>query len=99
MLISCLIDISEDNSPVASQLHEEVNRELGLFNADLLAKPQVVAIGKIDLPAVRERLKKEIDIFREKGIEVSAFSAVTGEGMEGVMQRIVLAMERASATC
>ena len=94
-----IIDISEDNSPRASRLHDEVNRELGLFNAGLLAKPQVVAIGKIDLPAVRERLKKEIDIFREKGIEVSAFSAVTGEGMETVMNRIALAMERASATC
>ncbi|MDI9571503.1 MAG: GTPase ObgE [Pseudomonadota bacterium] len=93
-LLFHIIDISEDEAPGAWRRHDEINRELELFSADLAAKPQVVAIGKIDLPAVRERLKKEIDIFREKGIEVSAFSAVTGEGIKTVLDRIVLTMER-----
>ncbi|HOF05746.1 MAG TPA: GTPase ObgE [Syntrophales bacterium] len=84
-----IIDISDPEHPDAWEAYETVNREMGLFNAALLDKPQVVAIGKIDLPAVRERLKKAIDSFREKGIEVAAFSAVTGEGIPAALRRIV----------
>ncbi|HYA12920.1 MAG TPA: hypothetical protein VEF33_01140 [Syntrophales bacterium] len=53
-----------------------------------MEKPQVVAINKIDLPATRERLKKEIDIFKKNGVKVLAFSAITGEGIDTVINEI-----------
>jgi len=89
-----IIDISEETGQGGWESYEEINRELALFDAGLAKKPQVVAIGKVDLPLVRERLKKEIDIFRKKGIEVAVFSAVTGEGMDGALQRIITLLER-----
>ncbi len=89
-----IIDISEEDAQGAWKSYEEINRELAMFDAGLAKKPQVVAIGKADLPLVRERLKKEIDIFRGKGIEVAVFSAITGEGMDGALRRIITLLER-----
>jgi GTP-binding protein len=92
-----ILDISEEDYQGAWELYESINRELGLFNASLMNKPQIVAINKTDLPITRERMKKDIDIFREKGIEVSAFSAVTGEGLDGILRRLTEQLKRSSA--
>lgn len=54
----------------------------------MMDKLQVIAINKIDLPVTRKSLKKEIDIFKEKGIKIFAFSAATGEGINAVIQEI-----------
>jgi len=89
-----LIDISREDYTSAWNDYETINNELALFNAAILEKPQVVAINKMDLPVTRERLKKDIDIFAGKGIEVLAFSAVTGEGMAAVLNRIVTMIDR-----
>jgi GTP-binding protein len=83
-----ILDISNESYGDAWQDFETVNRELALFSPDLMEKPQVVAINKIDLPITRERIKKEIDIFEKKGIKVLAFSAITGEGIKTVINEI-----------
>ncbi len=83
-----ILDISDESCSDAWQNFETVNRELALFSSALMEKPQVVAINKIDLPATRERLKKEIDIFKKNGVEILAFSAVTGKGIDTVINEI-----------
>jgi GTP-binding protein len=83
-----ILDISREGYSNAWEDFETVNRELALFNPSLMEKPQVVAVNKIDLPITRELIKKEIDIFDKKGIKVSAFSAVTGEGTNKVIHEI-----------
>ena len=83
-----ILDISNESYSDAWQDFETVNRELALFSPDLMEKPQVVAINKIDLPITRERIKKEIDIFERKGVKVLAFSAITGEGINTVINEI-----------
>jgi GTP-binding protein len=83
-----ILDMSDESYGDAWQDFETVNRELALFSPDLMEKPQVVAINKIDLPITRERIKKEIDIFEGKGIKVLAFSAITGEGIKTVINEI-----------
>lgn len=88
-LLLHIIDISAESYQGAWRDYELINRELGLFSPGLLEKPQIVAIGKIDLTATRERLEKELDTFREKDIEVLAFSAVTGEGIPALLHRMV----------
>ena len=84
-----ILDISNEPNSNAWQNFETVNRELALFSPTLTEKTQIVAIGKTDLTPTKERYKKEIDIFREKGIKVFAFSAVTGEGINTVIQEII----------
>jgi GTP-binding protein len=78
-LLLHIIDINKDSDPLTD--FEAINRELSQFSPELAKKPQIVGINKLDLPLTRERIKKEIDNFREKGIEILAFSAVTGEGV------------------
>ena len=89
-----LIDISREDYVSAWNDYETINNELKQFSPALLEKPQIVAINKMDLPVTRERIEKDIDIFRGKGIEVFAFSAVTGEGMEAVLSRIINLINR-----
>ena len=83
-----ILDISDESYSNAWQDYETVNRELILFNPALMEKPQVVAINKIDLPITRERIKKEIDIFERNGIKILAFSAITGKGIDTVINEI-----------
>jgi GTP-binding protein len=87
-LLLHILDISNEPNCNAWQNFETVNRELALFSPSMMEKPQVIAINKIDLPVTRESLKKEIDRFEKKGIKVFAFSAVTGEGINTVIQEI-----------
>ncbi len=85
-LLLHIIDIKEDSDPWTD--FEAINRELAQFSPELAQKPQIVGINKLDLPQTRERIKKEIDNFHGKGIEVLAFSAVTGEGVSEAVGRI-----------
>ena len=48
----------------------KVNNELSLFDSSLARKPQIVAINKIDLPAVRDRKREIQKTFHEAGIDV-----------------------------
>ena len=87
-----ILDISNESYSDARRDFETVNRELILFSPALMEKPQIVAINKIDLLTTRERIKKEIDIFGRNGIKVLAFSAITGEGIDTVINEITETM-------
>lgn len=84
-----IIDISDETTGEAWHKYEAINRELALFSPDMWEKPQIVAIGKIDLPMTREKLQKDIDIFKEKGIKLLSFSAITGKGVPAVINAII----------
>ncbi len=64
-----------------------VNTELALYDAALASKPQIVVVNKIDLPDVRARLSDIAEEFRSTGVEPVIVSAVTGEGVAGLMER------------
>ena len=89
-----LLDISGEAPVSGWHNFETINRELELYSPSLAEKPQVVAIGKMDLPETRERAKKEIDFFRRKGIEVFTISAVTGEGVPALIAAVVKKLKR-----
>jgi GTP-binding protein len=89
-----LLDISGEPPVSGWRNFETINRELELYSPSLAEKPQVVAIGKMDLPDTRERSKKEIDFFKRKGIEVLTISAVTGEGVPALIAAVVKKLKR-----
>jgi len=89
-----LLDISGEAAVSGWHNFETINRELALYDPALAEKPQVVAIGKADLPETRERAKKEIDFFRRKKIEVFLISAVTGEGIDALTAAVVKKLKR-----
>ena len=92
-----IIDISTESYGGAWRDYELINRELGLFSPSMIEKPQIVAIGKTDLPAARERMKKEMDIFNKKGVKVLAFSSATGEGVPQLLRELVYRISQQSA--
>ena len=55
----------------------------------MMQKPQIVVLNKIDLPDVREKAKKEVALFKKKGIILHTFSAVTGEGLKEILNKII----------
>jgi GTP-binding protein len=93
-----ILDISHESHSDAWQNFETVNRELTLFSSSLREKPQVVAINKIDLPITRDRIKKEFDIFERNGIKVLGFSAITGEGIDSVINEITRELHKNEVT-
>jgi GTP-binding protein len=62
--------------------YHKVNAELGKFNAELLAKPQIVAFNKIDLLSDLDPVDEVRKAFQKLGISIYPISAVTGEGTE-----------------
>jgi GTP-binding protein len=74
-------------SPVDDMI--QVNNELSIFDSALIKKPQIVAVNKIDLPQVRERMPQIRQIFKEIGIKVHFISAFTGEGVPELMVEVL----------
>jgi len=72
VLIHMLDGLSED--PLAD--YSQINSELALFDPKLAAKPQIVALNKIDQPDVQERLKAIRASFKKKKIELFTLSAM-----------------------
>ncbi len=64
------------------------NRELAAYSPTLAARPQLVAVNKMDLPDARsywERLREALPVEPEN---LFAISAVTGEGVDTLLQRL-----------
>jgi GTP-binding protein len=66
----------DGSDPLAN--YRAIRRELELYNAELVKRPEIVALSKAELTgsgAGRERLAREL------GVEVFGISAVTGQGL------------------
>jgi GTP-binding protein len=84
-----LVDVSlpgEEGSAVADL--KTINRELERYDAELAAKPQIVAATKIDALGNRSRLDELEAHCRAAGQEMTAISSVSGEGLEGLLNRL-----------
>lgn len=68
-----------------------IRRELELHNPELLRRPEIVVVSKADLPEaeqVRQRLSEHL------GCDVLAISAVTGQGLSQLVQRILTILDQ-----
>ena len=72
VLIHLLDGLSED--PVAD--YSQINSELSLFDPNLVKKPQIVALNKIDQPEVQERLAEIQKKFKRLKVELMTISAL-----------------------
>jgi GTP-binding protein len=88
-----LID-GESQDPVAD--FSQVNAELALFDPRLKARPQVVAVNKIDQPDVLARLPELEARFRQLGVRVLRVSALARTGSVELLRAAVQAMLRAA---
>ena len=87
LILIHLVDVSTGVRGVQTALdnYHKVNDELAHFSAELLGKPQIVALTKIDLLGERESLEEVREAFHRLGVTVHAISGVTGEGTLGLI--------------
>ena len=63
----------------------QINAEMALFNPGLADKPQVLAINKVDLPEVGQRLQSLTNAFAELGYKPYAISALAQTGLRQLL--------------
>jgi GTP-binding protein len=83
-----LLDASRINSEDPLADWRTVNRELSLFDPELVDKPQIVVANKIDIPEARahgELLAKKLP---KQYQPVHGISAATGEGVRALVQKV-----------
>ncbi|MDD6148759.1 MAG: GTPase ObgE [Lachnospiraceae bacterium] len=73
-----------------------INAELAKYDGDLLSKPQIIALNKMDVtPDEKEALVKKVkEAFSEEKYPVYAISAVTGEGLKELLFAINETLEK-----
>ncbi|GAB6138374.1 GTPase ObgE [Halanaerobaculum tunisiense] len=93
-----MLDISglEGRDPL--QDFAKINEELEAYSSDLLAKSQVVAANKIDLSGAEDNLAEVKEELEAKGYEVFPISAVTGEGVAELLERVYELVQEAPET-
>ncbi len=70
---------------------DAINAELALYSPTLAEKPQIVAVNKIDVPEARKgasALARTLARRRKGSREVLAISAVTGEGVDALLDAV-----------
>ncbi|MEO5952752.1 MAG: Obg family GTPase CgtA, partial [Chloroflexia bacterium] len=78
--------VSQTTNPIED--FKRINEELKQYDAELETKPQIVAINKVDLQEVRDRLPVLIAQFAELGHEAYPISAATGLGVQDLMRAV-----------
>ena len=92
-----LLDLSPYTGRDPREEFAKTNAELDAYLPGLSARPQVVAANKVDLPEARELYEEIRPYFAERGIDLLAVSAATGEGTDKLLSRTVLALERTAS--
>lgn len=73
--------VSTERDPIED--FEIIYNELESYNPDLVKRPQVVVLNKIDLPYVRDEIERLRDYFEEeRNMRFLPISAATGENLE-----------------
>jgi GTPase len=73
--------------------YAQINSELSLFDPELGKKPQVVAINKIDLPDVQDRLPELTKDFHKRKIPLMTISAVAGTNVRELLYKTLASLK------
>jgi len=83
-----LLHLVDGSAPDPMADWRTINAELAAFSPALAERPQIVAVTKLDLPAVREALPELRSALRSAGCdEPLAVSGLTGEGIPELLAR------------
>ena len=80
-----LLDGAADD-PLAA--FETINRELEQYDARLAAKPQIVALNKMDLPDAQAHWSRVQKTMAKRSLVAFAISAVTGQGVRELLHAV-----------
>ncbi len=80
-----ILDAAETEGQQVLEDYEILRRELEQYNPELLERPYLVAANKMDLPSAQEQVDELRQVFGDK---LYPISAVSGEGVEPLIERI-----------
>jgi GTP-binding protein len=89
-----LIHLLDGLSPDPLADYTQINAELALYDPALLEKPQLVALNKIDLPEVMDRLPETEGQFRDHQIELYSVSALARNGLRELLYAVARELEQ-----
>jgi len=92
-IILHFIDLSLTSYKTPLRGFEVINKELELFNKELVKKPQIIVINKMDITEVRKRANRVALSFEKKGYKVFKVSSVTKEGVEELLYYVANFLE------
>jgi len=74
--------------------YQAVRRELVAYSQALAAKPEIVAINKVDLVRRKQQRQKIVSFLRERGFEPCLISARDGDGTDDLVEEILRRLEQ-----
>jgi GTP-binding protein len=89
-----LLHLIDGTSSNAVDNMNKLNGELALYKPEMVQKPQLVAVNKIDLPEVQARMPEIRRLFNSMGINVFFISAITGLGLSELTSETMAMLER-----
>lgn len=92
-----LVHMVDGSTPDPLDDYRKINAELTQFNADLAAKPQIVAVNKTDITEVRQRQPELKAAFADEGIDALFVSAVTHSNIDALLDKAIIALSQAAA--
>lgn len=88
-----VVDVSDIEGRDPIEDYEKINAELVKYSEKLARKRQVVAANKIDLLGDSDNLERLMDYMTAHGVEVYPICAMTGEGMDKLLERVWTMLE------
>lgn len=87
-----MLDIMPVDESDPFENYTAIRQELAAYSAELAAKPELVAVNKMDLDPQHKRLKK---LYKQLGQKkVFLISAATGEGIDELMEAMWQAVQK-----
>ena len=83
-----LLDLTEDPEREPMKDYDIINSELERFDPALAKRPQIVALGKMDLPSTQEAYPALKAAFAARGVTLFAVSAATRKGLQELLEEL-----------
>ncbi len=90
-IITYVIDLASGRDPVEEL--ETLKAELRNFSGSLEKRKHVVALNKCDIPQARNKGEIALNTLRQRGYRCIVISAVTGEGIDALLDTIAEEMD------
>lgn len=84
-----LVDLADPSGEDPVKNYKAIRNELGSYSEDLLERPEVVVLTKMDIPEASERCKSVMKGLKKSGADgIVAISAVKHEGLKELLRMV-----------
>ena len=73
--------------------YDAIRKELKEYDEKLAEKPEIIVLTKLDVTEIKECLEQVQEGFKAKKLEILGISAVSGEGVEEMLNRLMVVLK------